>query len=147
MRTSVGTLLSELVSSTQRLSRIAVREAGDTTSPATWRTLDALQAASPQRLGALASQTRVTQPTMTGLVASLAERGWVERVADPSDARAQLIEITAAGIAAIEEWRDRAAAAMEPYFDELEDGEYEALERAVDLLAKRTAQAEPSSRR
>ena len=143
MRTSVGTLLSELVSSTQRLSRIAVREAGTTTSAATWRTLDALQTVSPQRLGELASLTRVTQPTITGLVGSLAERGWVKRVTDPSDARAQLIDITPEGVTAIEEWRDRAAAAMEPYFDELADDEYEALERAVDLLAKRTALAEP----
>ncbi|CAN5266266.1 hypothetical protein BH11ACT2_BH11ACT2_09300 [soil metagenome] len=129
------------MSSTQRLSRIAVREAGDTTSAATWRTLDALQAGSPQRLGELASLTRVSQPTMTGLVASLAERGWVERVTDPSDARAQLIDITPAGVVAIEEWRDRAAAAMEPYFDELDDEDYEALERAVGILSKRTAQA------
>jgi DNA-binding MarR family transcriptional regulator len=146
VRTSVGTLLSELVSSTQRLSRIAVREAGDTTSAATWRTLDALQTASPQRLGELASLTRVSQPTITGLVGTLTERGWVERVTDPSDARAQLIEITPSGLAAIEEWRDRAAAAMEPYFDELDDAEYDVLQRAVDLLSKRTARAELARR-
>ena len=147
MRTSVGILLSELVNSTQRLTRIAVSETGDSTSPATWRTLNALQAESPLRLGELASRTRVTQPTMTGLVASLAKSGWVERVPDPSDARALLIDITASGTAAINEWRAKAGAAMEPYFDELSDDELETLERAVDILVTRTAMAEPSSLR
>lgn len=147
MRTSVGILLSELVNSTQRLTRIAVSETGDSTSPATWRTLTALQAESPLRLGELASRTRVTQPTMTGLVASLAKSGWIERVPDPSDARAQLIEITVSGTIAVNEWRAKAGAAMEPYFDELSDDELETLERAVDILVTRTALAEPSSRR
>jgi len=110
-------------------------------STANRRTLDALHAASPKRLGELAALTRVTQPTMTGLVSGLVKAGLVERVVDPSDARAQLVDITELGVEAIEQWRSRAAAAMEPYFDELADDEYETLERAVDILARRTARA------
>jgi len=147
VRTSVGILLSELVNSTQRLTRIANSHTGDSTSPATWRTLTALQSESPLRLGELAARTRVTQPTMTGLVASLVKTGLVERVADPSDARAMLIDITPFGSNAVDEWRAKAGAAMEPYFDELTDDELNTLERAVDILVTRTARAEPASRR
>lgn len=147
MRTPVGILLNELVNSTQRLARIAHRHIGDSSSPATWRTLTALQSESPLRLGELASRTRVTQPTMTGLVASLVKAGLVERVADPSDARALLIDITPSGTTAVEDWRTKAGAAMEPYFDELSDEELSTLERAVDILVTRTARAEPASRR
>jgi DNA-binding MarR family transcriptional regulator len=140
-------LLSELVSSTQRLSRIVVSETGDFASPAVWRTLTALQAESPLRLGELAARTRVTQPTMSGLVSSLVKSGWVERVSDPSDARALLIEITPAGTTAVDSWRAKAGAAMEPYFDELTDDELDTLERAVDILVARTALAQPATRR
>src|ERR1700731_3668528 len=38
----------------------------------------------PRRITELASEERVTQPAITLLVNRLAERGWVERIADPS---------------------------------------------------------------
>lgn len=139
MNASIEILLSELVDTTARLSRIAALETGDTTSPATWRTLGALEGSGPVRIGELAAATHVTQPTMTGLVTSLVASGWVQRVADPTDARAGLVAITEAGLDAVEDWRMRAGTAMAPYLAELSDDERDALGTVVDLLRRGTA--------
>lgn len=139
---SIEILLSELVDSTHRLARIATIETGDTTSAATWRTLGALEGSGPVRIGELAAASRVTQPTMTGLVASLVKAGWVQRVPDPQDARAGLVAITDAGLDAVESWRMKAGAAMAPYFADLSDEEAAALATVVSLLNRRTASAD-----
>src|SRR3984885_2353668 len=56
----------------------------------------------PQRITELAAQERVTQPAITLLVNRLTERGWVERVSDPTDGRAVLASLTPAGEEAFE---------------------------------------------
>src|SRR5581483_6575864 len=53
--------------------------------------------AQPRRITELAAEERVTQPAITLLVNRLAERGWVERVPDPSDGRAVLVSLTPLG--------------------------------------------------
>jgi DNA-binding MarR family transcriptional regulator len=45
----------------------------------------------------LASYAGVTKPSMSALVDGLQEGGYVERVADPEDQRAQRIRLTARG--------------------------------------------------
>jgi DNA-binding MarR family transcriptional regulator len=45
----------------------------------------------------LADKAQITKPSMSYLVNYLEERGYVERAPDPSDGRAQLIRLTAAG--------------------------------------------------
>lgn len=52
------------------------------------------------RLGELAEQAQVTKQTAGFLVDQLERAGYVERVADPSDARAKLIRIADRGRAA-----------------------------------------------
>src|SRR5579859_1523103 len=54
----------------------------------------------PRRITELARHERVTQPAITLLVNRLAERGWVQRFADPSDGRAVLVSLTGEGQAA-----------------------------------------------
>jgi DNA-binding MarR family transcriptional regulator len=138
VHTSIGSLLIELVESTHTLSRIATVD-GENTSPATWRTLEVLQESSPKRLGELASLARVGQPTMTAIIGSLVKSGLAVRVADPSDARAQLIDITPAGGDAIDGLRARAASALEPYFADLSDDDLDVLNRAVAIVDRVTA--------
>src|SRR5205823_1600389 len=53
--------------------------------------------ARPRRITELAAEERVTQPAITLLVNRLTERGWLERVADPSDGRAVLVSLTPVG--------------------------------------------------
>ncbi len=137
-------LLSDLVQANSRLVRIAAQVTGNTESPATWRTLRVLQQSGPLRIGELAALSRVAQPTMTKLVAGLAERGLVERVPDQSDARAWQIDVTPAGVAAVDGWRDQLSAALEPYFADLAPDELDALRRTVRLLERRVELNDPS---
>ena len=49
------------------------------------------------RLTTLARQSRITKQSMSALVEHLEKHGYVERVADPDDARASLVRLTARG--------------------------------------------------
>ncbi|WP_022882829.1 MarR family winged helix-turn-helix transcriptional regulator [Gryllotalpicola ginsengisoli] len=138
-------LLSDLVQANSRLVRMAARETGSTESSATWRTLGLLQQQSPLRIGELAELSRVAQPTMTKIVAGLVERGWAERVHDPDDARASQIGLTAAGAAAVDEWRATLASALYPYFADLDEADLEALRRTVRLLESRVDRNQPTT--
>src|ERR1700755_372445 len=60
-------------------------------------TLDTLGREGPQRVSDLTAREAISQPGMTGLVARLAAAGLVERGPDPTDGRATLVSITAAG--------------------------------------------------
>ena len=50
------------------------------------------------RITELGEDVLLTQPGMSRLVARLEARGLVQRVADPDDARASRIRLTAAGV-------------------------------------------------
>ena len=127
-------LLSDLVSVTHRLTRIAAQATGESTSPATWRTLSALSTFGPMRLGELAKQSRVAQPTMTKIVANLNEVEWIRRIADVDDARAWQIALAPKGIRALAEWRARLGEALAPLFEDLDREELDVIGRAIDLL-------------
>ncbi|SDZ35039.1 MarR family winged helix-turn-helix transcriptional regulator [Herbiconiux ginsengi] len=133
-RSELSELLSDLVSVTNRLTRIAAQATGESTSPATWRTLSVLSSFGPMRLGELAKQSRVSQPTMTKIVANLNEVEWIRRIADVDDARAWQIALAPKGIKALDEWRDRLGSALAPLFTDLDHEEIDVISRAVDLL-------------
>jgi DNA-binding MarR family transcriptional regulator len=139
------TLLGDLVQANARLVRIAAQTTGSTESSATWRTLRVLQQSGPMRVGELAALSRVAQPTMTKIVAGLAERGWVQRVVDPGDARAAQVDVTPAGVAAVDAWLDELASALHPYFADLTADELDALRRTVMLLQERVELNDPTT--
>ena len=60
-------------------------------------TLARLQRSGPARLTELASAEGVSQPSMTALIARLADQGLVRRDADPHDGRAVVLTLTPAG--------------------------------------------------
>ena len=60
-------------------------------------TLARLQRSGPARLTELASAEGVSQPSMTALIARLADQGLVRRAADPHDGRAVVLTLTPAG--------------------------------------------------
>ncbi|RDV44334.1 MarR family transcriptional regulator [Leifsonia sp. ku-ls] len=130
-------ILGDLVVAAHRLTRLAARVTGSTESPATWRTLSALQSSGPMRLGELATQSRVSQPTMTKLVRNLVDSEWVKRVADTDDARAWQIAITTKGADALQSWRDELSAALVPMFADLSDDEVAAMRATVEIIGSR----------
>src|SRR5690348_3677607 len=103
---SLTDLIGDLVSVNNRLTRLAAASTPAAESPAVWRTIAVLRDLGPMRLGELARVSRVSQPTMTKLVHTLDERGWIRRIADANDARAWLISADPAGLAALDAWRD-----------------------------------------
>ena len=49
------------------------------------------------RIGELARSAQLAKQTMTGMVADLVERGYLQRMADPTDGRAALVRRTSRG--------------------------------------------------
>lgn len=90
----------------------------------------------PRRITELAAEERVTQPAITLLVNRLAERGWVERVPDPSDGRAVLVSLTAGGDEAFERLRAEYRALLHEEMAALDDSEVATLAAAVEILDK-----------
>jgi DNA-binding MarR family transcriptional regulator len=92
--------------------------------------------AGPRRITELAAEERVTQPAITLLVNRLAERGWVERIPDPTDGRAVLVSLTASGEQVFERLRAEYRALLHEEMASLEDAEVETLAAAVAILDK-----------
>ncbi|GAA2038523.1 MarR family transcriptional regulator [Agromyces tropicus] len=135
-------LIGDLISLSHRLTRLAATSTDSTESPAVWRTLSVLRDHGPLRLGELARASRVSQPTMTKLVHSLDERGWIRRIADREDARAWLISIDPTGLAALAAWRTELAETLAPRFADLDGAELDALARAADVIRERLERAD-----
>ena len=131
-------VLESLVVSSTRLVRLAAQTTGSRTPSAVWRTLGILETDGPMRVGELAVASRVTQPGMTRVLATMVEEELVSRIADVDDSRAWLIRITPKGTEALVEWRRDLATAMGPLFADLDDTEWDALERAAGLLEARS---------
>jgi DNA-binding MarR family transcriptional regulator len=89
---------------------------------------------SPRRITELASEERVTQPAITLLVNRLADRGWVERTADPTDRRAVLVSLTPAGQEAFDRLKAEYHALLHEEIAALDDHELETLADAVEIL-------------
>ncbi len=88
----------------------------------------------PRRVTELAAEEGVSQPGMTLLVNRLADRGWARRIADPSDGRAVLVSLTASGEEAFELLRAEYRAMLHEEMATLDDGDIDALARAIDIL-------------
>jgi len=92
--------------------------------------------AGPRRITELAADERVTQPAITLLVNRLEERGWVKRIADPSDRRAVLVSLTPVGAGVFEQLRAEYRALLHEEMAMLDDSEVAALAAAVEILDK-----------
>ena len=92
--------------------------------------------AGPRRITELAAEERVTQPAITLLVNRLEERGWVQRVPDPSDRRAVLVSLTPDGEAVFERLRAEYRALLHEEMVSLDDEEVATLASAVEILDK-----------
>jgi DNA-binding MarR family transcriptional regulator len=131
--------LSALLVASNRLVRVAAQATGNRTPSAIWRALGVLEADGPMRVGELAAAVRVTQPGMTRALGQMVDEELVTRIADTADSRAWLIRITAHGSASLAAYRAEIGTALEPYFRDLDDADWAALERATALMAARTA--------
>ncbi|QNO38294.1 MarR family transcriptional regulator [Protaetiibacter sp. SSC-01] len=130
-------ILEALLVSSHRLTRVAAQATGSTTPSAQWRTLSILETDGPMRIGELAAASRVTQPGMTRLLATMVEEELVSRIADREDSRAWLVVVTKKGAAALAAWRAQLAETMAPWFGELTAEEWATLAATAELLESR----------
>jgi DNA-binding MarR family transcriptional regulator len=89
----------------------------------------------PRRITELTELAGTAQPTMTLLVKRLEQSGWVTRERAPDDGRVAMIKITRPGIAAQQEFRAGALAAMRADLERLSDRELQALAAATDTIS------------
>lgn len=90
----------------------------------------------PQRLTELARAENATQPNMTQLVTRLERAGLVRRVADRTDGRGVLVEVTERGEEVFRERRAERAEALGQLVDELSGPERQAVRVALPALAR-----------
>ena len=118
------------------MARLLGRAAGQGRSVTAWRVLSVLDRLGPQRVGDLAIEQRVAQPTMTGLVIRMENDQLLQRQPDPDDGRASLVKLTDAGKEAVEAYRQRAIMALAGDISSFSAKEQEILARAVPLLQR-----------
>lgn len=98
--------------------------------------LATLRDAGPRRITELAESEAIAQPTVTTLVGRLERDGLVERHADPHDARAVLVHLTAAGRERLDAMRAARRALLQARLAPLSDDERAALRAALPVLDK-----------
>jgi DNA-binding MarR family transcriptional regulator len=127
-----------LIVGAHALTRLAALDARSEAPAAQWRTLSLLRDHGPQRVGDLATLSRVTQPGMTRLVGQLAAAGLVDRGTDAADSRASIVTLSPAGEAALDTWLEVLRDALTPRLVDLDDGDRAALARVAGILDRLT---------
>lgn len=97
---------AELVTYAARLVRV-VRRTAAKDSTASLRILSQLDELGAVTVTELARADRSTQPTISAGVRGLEEKGWVNRVSNPDDARSTLLELSDSGRAELRAARRR----------------------------------------
>ncbi|WAH97754.1 MarR family winged helix-turn-helix transcriptional regulator [Arthrobacter sp. MMS18-M83] len=127
-------LITQLISTTHRVTRMAATLTGEPRNSTHYRTLGLLRQFGPSRIGEIAAYERITQPGATKIVTALEAEGFVARENDPEDGRASVISITPAGNTAVEAWQEQISAVLVPRFGKFSDEDRAAIARTLMLL-------------
>jgi DNA-binding MarR family transcriptional regulator len=117
-----------------RLQRRLRQESLGGLSPAQASALGSVSRHGSPTLGELAALEQVQPPSMTRIVAGLAEAGMVTRVADAKDRRSARVRVTPAGQRALERMRTRKNAFLLRRLGELGADEQQRASELVALL-------------
>lgn len=133
-------LASRLRLSINRLHRLLRQESLAGLSPAQASALGAVSRLGDPTLGELASIEQVQPPTMTKIVAGLADAGMVTRITDTSDRRSARVRITPAGKRSLERIRTLKNAFLTRRLAELTPDQQAGAAELVDLLERLVGQ-------
>lgn len=131
-------IAADLLPGAAQLTRLVMRRAtatGDGLSRTEGGILRTLSEGE-RRITELAELEGLAQPTTTALVKRLEEQGLVVRTRDAADGRVALISLTAAGAAALDEFRRRYRAALAEQLQAMSDEELAELDRASRVLGR-----------
>lgn len=137
MRTSPSTESARAARLRLAITRTARRlrqEANADLSPSLTSALASIEGHGPVTPSELANCERVQRPTITRVLARLAELELIEREADPADGRSTLITITPSGRALLEDLRSRRDAFLADRLSKLSAEDRAVLDRASDVL-------------
>ncbi len=130
-----------------RLSRRLRRHELAGLTPTQLAALATIGKTGPMRLGDLAAVEGIAPSTLTRLVTALEDSGYVQRTADPSDARASTLAITAHGQEALERIRTETTLMLTASLELLTAEQRSALAAALPVLEQLAeAQGAPGSR-
>jgi DNA-binding MarR family transcriptional regulator len=127
-------LASTLRLSVMRLSRRMRQERSSTLTPTQIAALATLERHGAMTLGELAAHERVQPPSMTRVVAHLADAGLVERGHHPDDGRQVIAKITTAGRELLKADRLRRNEWLAERLEALTPTDIETLRRAAPIL-------------
>ncbi|GAA1793024.1 MarR family winged helix-turn-helix transcriptional regulator [Planosporangium flavigriseum] len=116
-----------------RLAR-RIRLATNDIPPLQLSALATLEQHGPLRSGELAAREAVTAPTMTRVLASLADRGLITREPDPTDARSVRVSLSPAGVEALVRIRSERTALLVARVARLTEEQRVALVAALPAL-------------
>jgi DNA-binding MarR family transcriptional regulator len=132
-----GLGVTELTAALEEFTRMFIRlPSVQRLSFTTLSVLHTLAGRGPQRLTELTASEQVTQPAITQIVSKLEREGLVERRPDPSDGRAVLVRVTAAGAAIVAGRRVDRIAHLTELTSHLTPAEQAAIAAALPALAR-----------
>ena len=128
-------LASDLSLAVIRLARqLRFRRPDSPVSLSQLSALSTLDKDGPMTPGALAIRERVRPPSMTRVIASLAELGFVDRCAHPDDGRQVLVSVSSSGRELIDVERRASQEWLQQRLAELTPEERKTLLAAADLM-------------
>jgi DNA-binding MarR family transcriptional regulator len=125
--------LLELIPLVMRTLAAELRRTGRILSPSQFAVLVMLQA-HDLRLSDLAAFQAVSLPTISAIVAGLADRGWVQRTQSAQDRRVVIAGLTTAGREQLREIRDLSAAPLAAALARTSSDERRDLAAGLDVL-------------
>ncbi|GII57248.1 hypothetical protein Pth03_56370 [Planotetraspora thailandica] len=129
--------IAQLTAVMEDFTRMSIRlPAVHRLSFTTLSVLHTLSSGGPKRLSELTAGEQVTQPAITQIVRNLERYGLVRRQPDPSDGRAVLVHITAAGAAVVDGRRAERMAHLAELAERLTRAERDAIAAALPALAR-----------
>lgn len=121
-----------------RLARRLRQEAEPGITPSMLATLSSVERHGPLTMSELCAVEQVQPPSMTRIVAALAEAELVTRTTDEDDRRVIRVEVSSSGRRLLERARRRKEAYLAKALRGLEPGEIETLEAAAAILERLT---------
>lgn len=134
----LGELASHLRLGVTRLGRKLRRESAPGMTPTLLAALATVERHGPMTASDLAVHEQIRKPTCTRLIASLTERGVVERRPDPLDGRVCWLHVTPDGRRRLQGVRRRGDEYLARRIRRLPPEDVETLARAADILERLT---------
>jgi DNA-binding MarR family transcriptional regulator len=127
-----------------RLSRRLRRHELAGLTPTQLAALATVEQSGPMRLGDLAAIEGIAPSTLTRLITALEDSGYVQRCADPTDARASTLAVTPRGHEMLERIRTETTLVLAQSLQDLSPAQRSVLSAAVPVL-EQLAEAGPNA--